>query len=137
LWQEVFDATREHFTHWSLSYDHWRGIASALFARYPACKTAHEEGGATTELPHKWLSLLGTDEVLFATAVANLVANGVQLKAIGETPAYASEVCRRVVDYLDWEGSAGSRTLAPGVVKYLQEHVVRSSGRKMPPGKGG
>lgn len=127
VWQEVFDATRAHFTHWSLSHDHWRGIASALFARYPACMKAHEEGGAAAELPNRWLPLLGTDEVLFATAVANLVANGVQLEAIGETPAYASEARRRVVDYLGWEGSAGSRTLAPGVVKYLQEQVVRSS----------
>jgi hypothetical protein len=127
VWQEVFNATREHFTHWSLSHDHWRGIASALFARYPACMKAAEEGGAAAELPQMWLPLLGTDEVLFATAIANLVANGVPLEAIGETPAYASEARRRVVDYLDWEGSAGSRTLAPGVVRYLQEQVVRSS----------
>lgn len=127
VWQEVFDATREHFTHWSLSHDHWRGIASALFARYPACMKAQEESGAVAELPHKWLPLLGTDELLFATAVANLVANGMQLEAIGETPANASEARRRVVDYLGWEGSAGSRTLSPGVVKYLQEHVVRAS----------
>lgn len=127
VWQEVFDATREHFTHCSLSHDHWRGIASALFARYPACMKVHAESGAAAELPQKWLSLLGTDEVLFATAVANLVANGMQVEAIGETPAYASEACRRVADYLGWEGSAGSRTLAPGVVKYLQEHVVRAS----------
>jgi hypothetical protein len=127
VWQEVFSATREHFTHRSLSHDHWRGIASALFARYPACMKAHEESGGAAELPHKWLPLLGTDEVLFATAVANLVANGMQLEAIGETPAYATEARRRVLDYLGWEGSAGSRTLAPGVVKYLQTHVVRAS----------
>ena len=127
VWQEVFDATREHFTHWSLSHDHWLGIASALFARYPACMKAQEESGAVAELPHKWLPLLGTDEILFATAVANLVANGMQLEAIGAPPAYASEARRRVEDYLDWEGSAGSRTLAPGVVKYLQKHVVPAS----------
>ena len=127
MWKEVFEATRQHFTHGWVSADAWRQVATALFARYPACFNSHRTGSPYT--PQQWLELLGGDELLYGIAVAYLIANGMPLGTIAPAPHQLTELRRRIQAYLGWEGSAGSRTLSVGVVNYLQENVLAASKR--------
>jgi hypothetical protein len=119
LWRQIFDATRQHFTHWSISNDNWRKVAGALFARFPGCVTVQQSESENAN-GLQWLEQLGMDEALFATALANLLANGMNLSSIARgSPEQQQALTRRVSDYLAWEGGAGSRTLNPGLVKFL------------------
>lgn len=129
MWKAVFEATRQHFTHGWISADSWRQVATALFARYPACFNSQEAG--SSHAPQEWLKLLGGDELLYGIAVAYLIANGMPLATIAPEPDQLAELRRRIQSYLGWEGSAGSRSLAAGVVKYLQENVLATSNRKL------
>lgn len=112
---------------WWVSADAWRQVATALFARYPACFNSHRTGSPYT--PQQWLELLGGDELLYGIAVAYLIANGMPLGTIAPAPHQLTELRRRIQAYLGWEGSAGSRTLSVGVVNYLQENVLAASKR--------
>lgn len=129
MWKEVFDATRQHFTHGWISADSWRQVATALFGRYPACFNSQEVG--RTHAAQEWLKLLGGDESLYGIAVAYLIANGMPLSTIAPGPSELAELRRRIHSYLEWEGSAGSRTLTAGVVKYLQENVLAATNRQI------
>lgn len=122
LWEEVFEATHLHFTHPSLADEHWRKVAAGLFARYPECLDAR---GASRVQPDgiQWLKQLGKDEALFATAVANLLANGLQIGSIAGPENDQEELKKRIRDYLAWEGGAGSRNLYPGVVAILSKNM--------------
>lgn len=122
MWKEVFEATRQQFTHGWISADSWRQVATALFARYPACFNSHE--ARSSYAPQEWLKLLGGDELLYGTAVANLVANGMPLATIAPEPGQLSELRHRIQSYLGWEACAGSRSLSAGIVKYLRENVL-------------
>lgn len=121
MWKEVFESTRQHFTHGWISADAWRQVATALFARYPACFNSQEAG--STHTAQEWLKLLGGDELLHGLAVAYLLVNGMPLATIAPEPSQFAELRRRIQSYIGWEGSAGSRTVAAGVVKVLQENV--------------
>lgn len=130
VWRTVFEATRLLFTHWSLSSDAWRSVAAALFARYPACLRAHAPADQSQEHAAESLALLGGDEALVATALANLLNNGMDATAICGAATNVDAMKRRIQNYLGWEGSAGSRTLAGGVSSYLAKNFV---GRTSPP----
>ena len=67
---------------------------------------------------------IGGDELLYGTAVANLVANGMPLATIAPEPGQLSELRHRIQSYLGWEACAGSRSLSAGIVKYLRENVL-------------
>lgn len=130
MWNEIFEATRQHFTHGWISADSWRQAATALFARYPACSASQESEDCNS--PQKWLKLLGGDELLYGIAVAYLVANNMPLATIAPEHSQRTELEKRIRSYIEWEGSAGSRTLAAGVVRYLQENVLAASNRQSP-----
>lgn len=51
--------------------------------------------------------------------------------AIAPEPGQLAELRRRIQFYLGWERSAGSRTLAAGVVEYLQENVLAANNRQL------
>ena len=125
MWYEVFEATRQHFTHGWVSADSWRQVATALFAKYPACLDSQEVGSSYA--PHGWLKLLGGDELLHGIAVANLVANGMPLATIAPESSELSELRHRIQSYVEWEASAGCRSLSAGVVRYLKENVLSAS----------
>jgi hypothetical protein len=129
MWHEVFEATRQHFTHGWVSADSWRQVATALFAKYPACFNSQEVGSSYA--PQEWLQLLGGDELLHGIAVAHLIANGMPLATIAPDPGELSELRHRIQSYVEWGASAGSRTLSTGIVKYLQENVLSNSNRKL------
>lgn len=124
VWRTVFEATQLLFTHWSLSNDAWRNVAASLFARYPGCLRTLSPSDSSKEQPVQWLSLLGRDEGLVANALANMLNNGMDAGAVcGFGPA-VEEMKRRMQNYLEWEGGAGSRVLNRGVRKYLVKNFV-------------
>ena len=98
--------------------------------RYPACLRAHAPADQSQEHAAESLALLGGDEALVATALANLLNNGMDATAICGAPTNVDAMKRRIQNYLGWEGSAGSRTLAGGVSNYLAKNFV---GRTSPP----
>lgn len=124
VWGTAFEATRLLFTHWSLSSDAWRNVATALFARYPGCLAAHAPTDPSQVPAIQPLAQLGGDEALVASALANLLNNGMNAAAICGTPTHVDIMKRRIQNYLDWEGSAGSRNLPGGVSSYLAKNFV-------------
>lgn len=123
IWDEVFEATRVMSTHWSLSDDKWRQVASGLFARYPACARA---AGVTSQASSLgWLRWLGGDEALLATAVANLVHNGMEFEQILSVDIGGPAIEDRLIQAISWDQASGQRTLAPGVSSYLQRELPR------------
>ncbi len=124
VWKMVFEASRPLFTHWSLSSDAWRNVAAALFARYPACLRTLSPSDLSEEQPVQWLALLGRDEGLVATALANLLNNEMDAGAICGTASAVEEMKQRMKDYLGWEGGAGSRALNKGVRAYLVKNFL-------------
>jgi uncharacterized protein YjeT (DUF2065 family) len=126
MWQEIFEATRQHFTHGWVSADAWRQMATALFAKYPACFSSQEAGSSA---PQEWLKLLGGDGLLHGIAIAYLIANNMPLATIAPEPGQLTELRSRIQFYLEWEGSAGSRTMSANVAKYLQKNVLGISNR--------
>ncbi|HDR8972669.1 hypothetical protein [Burkholderia vietnamiensis] len=124
VWKTVFEATQLLFTHWSLSNDAWRNVASSLFARYPGCLRALTPSDSLKEQPVQWLSLLGRDEGLVANALANLLNNGMDVGVICGSGAAVEEMKCRMRNYLEWEGGAGSRMLNRGVRNYLVKNFV-------------
>lgn len=123
VWTTVFDATRLMFTHWNLSSDAWRNVAASLFARLPACLRAAGSSSEAAPVEH-WVSLLGRDEGLVATALANLLNNDMDPAAICGGAAQLRAMKERMGSYVDWEGGAGSRALNNGVRAYIAKNVV-------------
>lgn len=124
VWRTVFEATQLLLTHWSLSYDAWRNVATSLFARYPGCLRVMNPSDSPKESPAQWLSLLGRDEGLVASALANLLNNGMDAGVICGLGPAVEEMKRRMQNYLEWEGGAGSRALNRGVRNYLAKNFV-------------
>jgi hypothetical protein len=101
-------------------------MATALFAKYPACFSSQEAGSSA---PQEWLKLLGGDGLLHGIAIAYLIANNMPLATIAPEPGQLTELRSRIQFYLEWEGSAGSRTMSANVAKYLQKNVLGISNR--------
>lgn len=122
VWRQVFEAVRPFVIHWSLSQDQWQTIATGLFARLPACATAGERQVAIP-LAKEALTLLGGDDGLFVTALANLDSNGMSLAELAGTESDEKAMMDRIDDYLRWEASSGSRNLGERVVKYWENRL--------------
>jgi hypothetical protein len=122
-WWQVFDTTRTYFIHWGLTNGTWRKVASALFARYPAAAAAQNRV-PVAEDANRWLNLLGRDEALFTTAIANMHANGLSVDVVFTTDAARNELQQRLSDYVAWAEGPGSRSFSDGVPKYLKQNII-------------
>lgn len=126
-WKVVFDASMPFFIHWGLGESEWRSVCNALFARLPAYAAATELAQGVT-LARSALHLLGGDETLFVTAVANLHSNGMTFAQLAGDSAATMTMLDRIASYLRWEAQTGNRNLSDGVVRYWATNFPADAG---------